>query len=392
MKKPSQFEAAYGGRESMQEGKNKVTATICEFFGIEPDSTECNLFVAEFSDPVFVANTISVIMKYEDLEGTPRKPEKLDYIMLPIIMLGSMDSFIPAGKICKWAGHGLSLSKRPDEWGRYTKWFITKSADLIDEAIATGDKPRLDEFVEYMDSNLDDAFRILQKIILKSEKTPEAKSAKRINFSEWIHRILEKWEKEPKPKTSIEEIHEHCGVFEGQAKVITKHVDEVEGDMTEVRKIWDDTLIHGADDIGFIDIHLADFPEEFRVLHTIARYIKPAYIAKLKETPAIGSEFGEKKFGVKEAFEKRYEEPYKSDKEIKTELVPYYYRVLGVRKDTTTEKIKYAYGRLARIYHSDVGADPDAERKFKVIQKAYRVLSDVDMRAQYDLFEDSYNE
>ena len=162
--------------------------------------------------------------------------------------------------------------------------------------------------------------------------------------------------------------------------------------MTEVRKIWDDTLIHGADDIGFIDTHLADFPEEFRVLHTIARYIKPEYIAKLKETPAIGSEFGEKKFDVKEAFEKRYEEPYKSDKEIKTEPVPYYYRVLAVSRNATQEEIKSAYRRLTKIYHPDVSTDPDTEKKFKEIQKAYVVLSDPDKRAQYDRFEDSYSE
>jgi len=83
----------------------------------------------------------------------------------------------------------------------------------------------------------------------------------------------------------------------------------------------------------------------------------------------------------------------KTEKKIKTEPVPYYYRVLGVSKNATPEEIKSAYRRLAKIYHPDRGADPDTEKKFKEIQKAYGVLSEIRLSwAQYDRFEDSYNE
>ena len=89
---------------------------------------------------------------------------------------------------------------------------------------------------------------------------------------------------------------------------------------------------------------------------------------------------------------KDHEEPDKGKKYAGVETGPYYYRVLGVSKNATPEEIKSAYRRLAKIYHPDWGADPDTEKKFKEIQKAYAVLSDPAKRAQYDRFEDSYNE
>lgn len=97
-------------------------------------------------------------------------------------------------------------------------------------------------------------------------------------------------------------------------------------------------------------------------------------------------------YSEKTVYETRYEEPYKKEKEVKTEPVPYYYRVLGVSRTATHEEIKDAYRRLAKIFHPDVSADQDAEKKFKEIQKAYEVLSDPDKRVQYDMFEDSYSE
>ena len=97
-------------------------------------------------------------------------------------------------------------------------------------------------------------------------------------------------------------------------------------------------------------------------------------------------------FAEERTYEKRYEEPYKREREVRTEPVPYYYRVLGVSKNATSEEIKDAYRGLAKIYHPDMGTDPDTEKKFIEIQKAYKVLSDPVKRAQYDRFENSYSE
>jgi len=61
-----------------------------------------------------------------------------------------------------------------------------------------------------------------------------------------------------------------------------------------------------------------------------------------------------------------------------------FYSVLGVGQDASEEEIKRAYREKAREYHPDVSDDPDAEEKFKQIQRAKEVLSDEEARQAYD--------
>ncbi|HEX8186006.1 MAG TPA: J domain-containing protein [Blastocatellia bacterium] len=60
------------------------------------------------------------------------------------------------------------------------------------------------------------------------------------------------------------------------------------------------------------------------------------------------------------------------------------YGLLGLTPRATSAEIKSAYRRLARKYHPDVSASPDANARFVQINRAYQILSDPDRRWAYD--------
>src|SRR5690606_21196176 len=57
---------------------------------------------------------------------------------------------------------------------------------------------------------------------------------------------------------------------------------------------------------------------------------------------------------------------------------------LGVAKDATPQEIKSAYRKLARKLHPDVNPSEDAAEQFKLVTRAYEVLSDQTKRQNYD--------
>ncbi len=61
-----------------------------------------------------------------------------------------------------------------------------------------------------------------------------------------------------------------------------------------------------------------------------------------------------------------------------------FYSVLGVDRDAGEDEIKRAYREKASEYHPDVSDAPDAEERFKKIQKAKEVLLDDEKRRMYD--------
>lgn len=64
-----------------------------------------------------------------------------------------------------------------------------------------------------------------------------------------------------------------------------------------------------------------------------------------------------------------------------------YYEVLGVKKNASEAELKKAYRKLAMKYHPDRNKDDKtAEEKFKELNEAYAVLSDLEKRKQYDMF------
>ena len=60
------------------------------------------------------------------------------------------------------------------------------------------------------------------------------------------------------------------------------------------------------------------------------------------------------------------------------------YAILQVHDSAEPEVIAVAYRRLARKYHPDVNASPDATEMMRRLNDAYAVLSDPRKRSEYD--------
>ncbi|CAJ1051127.1 dnaJ homolog subfamily B member 9-like [Xyrichtys novacula] len=61
-----------------------------------------------------------------------------------------------------------------------------------------------------------------------------------------------------------------------------------------------------------------------------------------------------------------------------------YYEILNVEPTATASQIKKAFRKLAVKYHPDKNKSADAERTFREIAEAYKVLSDKEKRRLYD--------
>ncbi|KAG0221961.1 hypothetical protein B0O80DRAFT_459435 [Mortierella sp. GBAus27b] len=61
-----------------------------------------------------------------------------------------------------------------------------------------------------------------------------------------------------------------------------------------------------------------------------------------------------------------------------------FYKVLGVNKDASDAEIKKAYRKLALQMHPDKNGAPGADEAFKIVSKAFTVLSDPQKRAIFD--------
>jgi len=61
-----------------------------------------------------------------------------------------------------------------------------------------------------------------------------------------------------------------------------------------------------------------------------------------------------------------------------------YYDILGISQDSSSEEILSAYRSLAKAVHPDISTHPNAVSLFLNITEAYKVLSDPEMRCDYD--------
>jgi len=61
-----------------------------------------------------------------------------------------------------------------------------------------------------------------------------------------------------------------------------------------------------------------------------------------------------------------------------------FYQVLDVDPEASAEEIESAYREKVKETHPDVSDEPDAEERFKTVQRAKEVLTDPDERTRYD--------
>ena len=64
-----------------------------------------------------------------------------------------------------------------------------------------------------------------------------------------------------------------------------------------------------------------------------------------------------------------------------------YFKVLGIKRNATDKEIKNAFRQLARQFHPDLHPhDVEAESKFKEINEAYEILSDLEKKKSYEKY------
>ncbi len=63
-----------------------------------------------------------------------------------------------------------------------------------------------------------------------------------------------------------------------------------------------------------------------------------------------------------------------------------FYEILALEKTATDSEIKKAYRKLSLLTHPDKNGYDGADEAFKMVSRAFQILSDVEKKAKYDQF------
>lgn len=84
--------------------------------------------------------------------------------------------------------------------------------------------------------------------------------------------------------------------------------------------------------------------------------------------------------------EKKSKESQEFRKMLQDSALPNYYGILGVPTDANQDEIKSRYRQLVKEHHPDKTKDEKSAEIFAEITRAYEVLSDEQMRKDYDKY------
>ena len=265
---------------------------ICELLGIPPESQQCKDEVGEFLDPIYAYNTVHKIMYHTDMHGAPAEPETLDYVMLPLVVAGSVLP-IPVGKAGKYLSKiSGGLAKHADTATK--KMWLKTHQKGIHQLTALGDNLNLRTFWDNFKLG---KLSTCESILKQADEVAgqAANHAKvRANMGEWVNGIRTKWKSTPSLKTKIDDLEKGAdgNIFKSFESTISSHVDDAVkgGDWKKAHEIYHSAAM-SVDDMMYLEHNLAKFSPEFRRMHNIMRYTNDDFIKLLKSEKAVVPEF-----------------------------------------------------------------------------------------------------
>jgi hypothetical protein len=155
------------------------------------------------------------------------------------------------------------------------------------------------------------------------------------------------------------------------------------------RKVWRIKYMWGSDVATLVKKHLGQdihVPAQitFRDPGPVTRMFKIRYVGSAKERDdgtqtAMG--FANEEWSVifpLKVLQSWFGQDNKPDEALSL------YAILGIKYNVTQEEIKKAHRLAAKTWHPDRNRDENATEQFRLIQHAYEILSDDQMKRKYD--------
>ena len=266
---------------------------ICQLLGIPPESPECKDEVGMFIDPIYAYDTLNRIFYHRDMHGNPAEPETLDYVILPMVVAGSLVP-MPIGKGTKLLSQMSGrLAKAANTVIK--KKFLVTHQKMIHQLAAVGDDVNLRTFWDNFElGKLSTCENILKQAAEAAGRSDANRVLMRTNIGKWVKGIRAKWKSTPSLKTKIDDLEMggDGNIFKSFESTISSHFDDAAkaGDWKKAHGIYHSAAM-SVDDMTYLEHNLAKFTPEFRRMHNIMRYGNDDFIKFLKTEKAVVPEF-----------------------------------------------------------------------------------------------------